>query len=47
LGLGGLCQSIGDRWQAERHLAIAADMHREMGMTLGLEQAEAALKEVG
>jgi hypothetical protein len=40
-------ERIGDRCQAERHLAVAADMYREMGMTLGLEQAEAAFKEVG
>jgi class 3 adenylate cyclase/tetratricopeptide (TPR) repeat protein len=43
LGLGELHRRAGDRTKAEQHLATATSMYREMGMSVWLEQAEAAL----
>jgi tetratricopeptide (TPR) repeat protein len=45
LGLGKLYRRTGDRAKAEEHLATAATMYREMGMTFWLERAEAASRE--
>jgi len=44
LGLGKLFRRTGAREQTQEHLATATTMYREMGMTYGLEQAEAELK---
>jgi hypothetical protein len=41
LGLGKLDRRTDKREQAEKHLATATTMYREMGMTYWLEQAEA------
>jgi tetratricopeptide (TPR) repeat protein len=41
LGLGKLYQRTDKREQAQEHLATAARMYREMGMTYWLEKAEA------
>jgi tetratricopeptide (TPR) repeat protein len=41
LGLGKLYRRTDKREQAEKHLATATTMYREMGMTYWLEQAEA------
>jgi tetratricopeptide (TPR) repeat protein len=41
LGLGTLAQRTGKREQAREHLATAATMYREMGMTFWLEKVEA------
>jgi tetratricopeptide (TPR) repeat protein len=46
LGLGKLYRRTGRRQEAQEHLATAMTMHREMGMTYWLEQAEAELKEL-
>jgi tetratricopeptide (TPR) repeat protein len=46
LGPGGLYRRTGDLTKAHEHLATAAAMYREMGMTFWLEKAEDALKEV-
>jgi tetratricopeptide (TPR) repeat protein len=43
LGLGTLYGRTGDRTKAGEHLATATTMYREMGMSLWLEKAEAAL----
>jgi class 3 adenylate cyclase/tetratricopeptide (TPR) repeat protein len=43
LGLGTLYRHIGKREPAQEHLATAATMYREMGMTFWLERAETAL----
>jgi hypothetical protein len=40
LGLGKLYSRTGDRGTAKEHLATAATMYREMGMTFWLEQAQ-------
>ena len=47
LGLGKLYRRIGKREPAREHLATATTMYREMGMRFWLEQAEAAIVEVG
>jgi hypothetical protein len=47
LGLGKMHHRTGDPGQAHEHLAIATAMYREMGMTYWLEQAEAALRQLG
>jgi hypothetical protein len=44
LGLGNLYRRTNKREQAQEHLAIAAMMYREMGMTYWLEKAEAERK---
>src|SRR5262249_14398976 len=44
LGLGKLYHRTGDRAKADKHLAIATAMYREMGMSFWLEKAEAALR---
>jgi tetratricopeptide (TPR) repeat protein len=46
-GLGKLHRRRGDRKQAQEHLATAMAMYREMGMTYGLERAEAELRQLG
>jgi tetratricopeptide (TPR) repeat protein len=46
LGLGKLYRRTGDLVKAEEHLATAATMYREMGMTFWLEKADAALSGV-
>jgi hypothetical protein len=43
LGLGKLYRRTGDRAKAERHLASATAMYREMGMNFWSEKVEAAL----
>jgi DNA-binding NtrC family response regulator/tetratricopeptide (TPR) repeat protein len=43
LGLGKLYRRTGDRAKGSEHLATAAIMYREMGMTFWLEKTEAAL----
>jgi tetratricopeptide (TPR) repeat protein len=43
LGLGKLFQRTGKRSGAEQHLAAAAAMYRDMGMSFYLEEAHAAL----
>jgi tetratricopeptide (TPR) repeat protein len=43
LGLGTLHRRTGKREQARQHLANAATMYREMGMTFWLEKADAEL----
>ena len=43
LGLGKLYRCTGTRKQAQKHIATAMTMYRDMGMTHGLEQAERAL----
>ena len=43
LGLGNLYRGSGERAKAEEHLAAAAAMYREMGMTFWLEKAGAEL----
>jgi tetratricopeptide (TPR) repeat protein len=43
LGLGRLCRRTGRRQPGRDHLAVAAAMYREMGMTYWLEQTEAEL----
>jgi hypothetical protein len=43
LGLGNLYRGSGERPKAEEHLAAAAAMYREMGMTFWLEKAGAEL----
>ena len=40
LGLGRLYRRTGQREQADKHLATATTMYREMGMTYWLEQAQ-------
>jgi tetratricopeptide (TPR) repeat protein len=47
LGLGKLYRRTGKREQAQEHLATAATMYREMGMTYWLEKAEAEVRELG
>jgi hypothetical protein len=42
-GVGKLYRGSGDRAKAEEHLATAAAMYREMGMTFWLEKAGADL----
>ena len=46
LGLGKLYRRTGQREQAQEHLASAATMYRDMGMTYWLEQAETAGQDV-
>jgi DNA-binding NtrC family response regulator/class 3 adenylate cyclase/tetratricopeptide (TPR) repeat protein len=46
LGLGKLYRRTGKREQAQKHLAAATTMYREMGMRFWLEQAEAEMKEL-
>ena len=46
LGLGKLYQRTGKREQAQEHLTTATTMHREMGMTYWLEQAETEMREL-
>jgi tetratricopeptide (TPR) repeat protein len=47
LGLGKLYRRTDQREQAGEHLATAATMYREMGMTYWLEKAEAEVQELG
>jgi tetratricopeptide (TPR) repeat protein len=47
LGLGQLYLRTGEREEAREHLATAATMYREMGMTYWLEKAEAEMRELG
>jgi tetratricopeptide (TPR) repeat protein len=47
LGLGKLYHRTDKREQAREHLATAATMYREMGMTYWLEKAEAELTDLG
>jgi tetratricopeptide (TPR) repeat protein len=47
LGLGKLYRRVGDRARAAEHLTLAVTMYREMDMRFWLEQAEAAIAEVG
>jgi tetratricopeptide (TPR) repeat protein len=47
LGLGTLYRRTGDQAKAQEHLATAATMYREMGMTFWLERAEAVLAKLG
>jgi hypothetical protein len=44
LGLGKLYRRTEDGAKAEEHLATAATMYREMGMTFWLEKADAELR---
>ncbi|MGH8702776.1 MAG: tetratricopeptide repeat protein, partial [Burkholderiales bacterium] len=44
LGLGTLYRRTGKREEAHEHLTTATTMYREMGMTYGLEKAEAGPK---
>ena len=44
--LGGLFRRADQREQARQHLTTAATMHREMGMRLGLDQAEAEIQKL-
>ena len=46
LGLGLLSRRTGDRAKAAAHLASAGAMYREMGMRLGLDEAEARMREL-
>jgi len=43
LGLGKLYRRTGQRERAQEHLTTAMTMHREMGMTYWLAQAEAEI----
>ena len=43
LGFGKLYRRTGDGAKAQEHLAAAATMYREMGMTYWLEKAHAEL----
>jgi tetratricopeptide (TPR) repeat protein len=45
LGLGKLYRRIGKRQEAQKHLATATSMYREMGMAYWLEKAETELRE--
>jgi tetratricopeptide (TPR) repeat protein len=47
LGLGKLYQRTDKREPAKEHLATASTMYHDMGMTYWLEQAEAAMRELG
>jgi tetratricopeptide (TPR) repeat protein len=47
LGLGKLYRRTGDHARAQEHLTTATAMYREMGMRFWLEQAEAAIAEIG
>jgi hypothetical protein len=47
LGLGKLYLGSDRREQAQEHLATAATMYREMGMTYWLEKAEAEMTNLG
>jgi tetratricopeptide (TPR) repeat protein len=44
LGLGKLYRRVGEGTKTHEHLATASMMYREMGMTVWLEKAEAALQ---
>ena len=46
LGLGKLYVRTGQREQAQKHLATAAVMYRDMDMTYWLEKAEQEVKEL-
>jgi hypothetical protein len=46
-GLGKLYRRRGDPENAQKHLTIAAAIHREVGMTYWLEQAEAEHRQLG
>ena len=46
LGLGKLYRRTDTREQAQEHLATAATMYREMGMTYWLETAEAEMTQL-
>jgi hypothetical protein len=43
LDLGRFYRGSGERAKATEHLTTAATMYRKMGMSFGLEKAEAAL----
>ena len=47
LGLGKLYLRTDKREQAQEHLATAATIYREMGMTYWLERAAAEVRELG
>jgi hypothetical protein len=47
LGLGKLYRHTGRREEAHEHLTTATTMYREMDMRFWLEQAEAAMREMG
>ena len=47
LGLGKLRRRTGQRRGVQEHLTTATTMYREMGMRFWLEQAEAAMKDLG
>ena len=47
LGLGKLSRRTDKRDQAQRHLATAVTMYREMGMTYWLEKAAAEMAGLG
>jgi hypothetical protein len=47
LGLGKLYRRTDKREQAQKQLATATTMYREMGMTYWLEKAEAEMHEMG
>ena len=46
LGLGKLYRRTGKREQAQKHVATATTMYRDMGMTYWLEQAEAEMRQL-
>jgi hypothetical protein len=45
LGLGKLYRRTDEREQAQRELALATAMYREMGMTSWLEKSDAEIRE--
>jgi class 3 adenylate cyclase/tetratricopeptide (TPR) repeat protein len=47
LGLGTLCQRVGEPERAREHLTTAATMYREMGMNFWLEQTRIGLSDPG
>jgi Tetratricopeptide repeat len=46
LGLGKLYRRTGKRGQAQKHVATATTMYRDMGMTYWLEPAEAEMRQL-
>jgi lipopolysaccharide biosynthesis regulator YciM len=46
LGLGKLYRRTGKREQAQKHLATATTMYRDMGMTYWVEKVEQAVREL-
>jgi hypothetical protein len=46
LGLGTLYRGTGERKRAQEHVATAATMYRDMGMSFWLERAEAEMREL-